>query len=172
MKRQVACLLLSVTAIGCLTGCFEEQPGSPTASTGSGAVWEETIADSRGMTIGSMEACGISNSLASQMESIAQRFTVRDLQLMKEYLVQLDLYRPEDTDEGRYFCKIRDLYRSLYGIYTGSSESALLLAQLEEVHTTFDALPQSVRNELLPISSETLQAAASNIYRLADERVQ
>ncbi len=172
MKKKVLALVLAgAAAVGCLTGCFAEQPGCPTPSAGADDVWQETVSDANAIPLGSMEACAISNDLELRMELTAQRFTVQDLEMMKQYLVQLDRYRPEDTDEGRYFAKVREIFRSLYGIYTGSCETALLLTRQQELQAMHEALPTAIRNELALPPAEMLQAAADRIYALAEERL-
>lgn len=172
MKKQALALVLAgVAAVGCLTGCFAEQPGCPTPSAGEADVWQETVSDSNAIPLGSMEACAISNDLEQRMELTARRFTVQDLEMMKKYLVQLDRYRPEDTDEGRFFDKVRELYRSLYGIYTGNCETALLLTHQQELQAMHEALPTAIRNELVLPPAEMLQAAADRIVALAEERL-
>ncbi len=165
MIKKLFCILLCAACVFCLTSCFDEEPGDPTAVDDTASNWSEPLNYDQNIEIDSDEAVKLNNDLAAALENQAQAVTPQDIQFVKDalrYMGQFNLFVHEDSS---YIEQVNKLYTAFYNIYTGNCTKESVQEAIDAYSAAYASLSDENKEKMTELDSEKLKRFADNISR-------
>ncbi len=162
MKKILAVVLISVTALLCFTSCFEEKTGNPTPIEDTQS-WSNTVKIKQNNEMALAQTYVVNSDLAAHLPEQAETISYDDIEYIKTaltYMGQYDLFVREET---KYIETVNQMYSEIYNMYAGNTTISAVYEKIDEYEAAYDALSDDCKTGMTRLDTELLRSMAENV---------